>query len=146
MTFDWRPGAYALIVRDDTILLSLWDGPVEKVWTLPGGGIEFGEQPEEACRREVSEETGYQVRLDSLLSVSTYTIDAEQRLSAEGRALMMHRTLYTATVVSGELRPETDGSSIDAAWFPLSELGQHRHSTFVSYALAQLENRTVPSE
>lgn len=143
MTFDWRPGAYALIVRDDAVLLSLWDGPVEKVWTLPGGGIEFGEQPDEACLREVFEETGYRVRLGPLLSVTTKTIPAEQRLQCEGRALMMHRTVYTAEVTSGELRPEADGSSIDAAWIPLAELKQHRHSDFVEAALATLADQAV---
>lgn len=31
------------------------------VWVLPGGGIEPGESPKEAAKREAEEETGYQV-------------------------------------------------------------------------------------
>lgn len=33
------------------------------IWTLPGGGIEQGEDPETAVIREVEEETGYKVRV-----------------------------------------------------------------------------------
>lgn len=34
------------------------------VWVLPGGGIEEGEQPEEAALREVAEETSMQVVIE----------------------------------------------------------------------------------
>ena len=48
---------------------------------------------------------------------------------------MQLRVLYRATMTSGSLRPETDGSSIDAAWIPLDELSNHTVSTFVLEAL-----------
>jgi 8-oxo-dGTP diphosphatase len=37
------------------------------VWNFPGGTIEKGETPEEACIREFKEETGYTVRINKLL-------------------------------------------------------------------------------
>lgn len=37
------------------------------VWNFPGGEIEDGETPEQACIREVKEETGYDVVVKKLL-------------------------------------------------------------------------------
>ena len=55
-----RIGAYAVILREGRILLTrLSHGEVaDERWTLPGGGVEFGEDPREAAVREVYEETG----------------------------------------------------------------------------------------
>jgi ADP-ribose pyrophosphatase len=49
------------------------------VWNYPGGGIEAGESPEEACIREVKEETGFDIRIIELMKLehSKYTYRAE---------------------------------------------------------------------
>ncbi|MDI3329625.1 MAG: NUDIX domain-containing protein [Micrococcus sp.] len=135
MDFDTRVGAYGVIVQDGTLLLSLWQGPREAIWTLPGGGLELGEQPEQACLREIEEETGYTARLDGLLGVISRTIDAEHRTHHRQRALLAVQVLYRAEIVSGRLRPEVGGSSVDAAWIPLDELHRHRTSPHVHRAL-----------
>ncbi len=55
----------AVIIRDGCVLMvrergqrvtGRHDGP--EYWTLPGGGLEAGEEPEDAVRREVAEEVG----------------------------------------------------------------------------------------
>jgi 8-oxo-dGTP diphosphatase len=135
MDFDTRVGAYGVVVQQNALLLSLWQGPRENVWTLPGGGMELGEQPEEACVREIHEETGYQAELGGLLGVTSRTIQAERRLRRPGVPLLTVQVIYRAEVVAGELRPETDGSSIDAAWIPLEDLDRHRVSPTVLRAL-----------
>jgi 8-oxo-dGTP diphosphatase len=54
-----RPAARALILDpDDRVLLVRFEFPAGTRWALPGGGIEPGETPEEAIRRELVEEVG----------------------------------------------------------------------------------------
>ena len=53
-----RVAAYALCKRDGRILLCrIGPGPWTAVgrWTLPGGGIDFGEPPADAALRELTE-------------------------------------------------------------------------------------------
>ncbi len=44
-------------------------------WGLPGGGLEYGEHPEEAVVREVWEETGLRVSIERLLLVNSWLPD-----------------------------------------------------------------------
>src|SRR4051794_29072886 len=72
--YDTRLGAYAVVVRDDQVLLALWNEPEVPVWTLPGGGVELQESAAEGAVREVREESGYDVVLDRLVAVDTVLV------------------------------------------------------------------------
>ncbi|MFN8087313.1 MULTISPECIES: NUDIX hydrolase [unclassified Microbacterium] len=117
---DLRVAAYAVIVDARGMLLAHWhDGP-RAAWTLPGGGLEAGEDPADAVVREVREETGFDVVVDELLGIHSRVIPARQRI-APGAAGPLHtlRIVYRARVVDGELRDEVGGSTDRAAWFAL---------------------------
>jgi 8-oxo-dGTP pyrophosphatase MutT (NUDIX family) len=62
-----RPAAYAVLVQDGEVLLTRVTGGM--FWTLPGGGIDHGEHPDDAVHRETFEETGLEL-LDARLSTS----------------------------------------------------------------------------
>ncbi|MEK8170348.1 NUDIX domain-containing protein [Streptomyces sp. M19] len=66
-----RVAAYAVCVRENKVLLARYVGQDGRHWTMPGGGIEHGEDPYDAVLREVTEETGYTVEIDRLLGIDS---------------------------------------------------------------------------
>lgn len=49
------------------------DHPIGGEWHILGGHLEFGEQPEEAMKREVEEETGLDVDVHQVVDVMTWS-------------------------------------------------------------------------
>lgn len=58
--YTTRPGAYAILHRNQQLLLTHQMEPKPEV-QLPGGGIDPGESPIVALHREVFEETGWRI-------------------------------------------------------------------------------------
>lgn len=118
-----RVAAYAVIVDEDSrMLLARWIEGRRAAWTLPGGGLEPGEDPEKAARREVREETGYRVALDELLGIHSRVIPASQRLLDTDEPLHTLRIVYRAHITGGRLRHEKNGSTDRAGWFGLDQV------------------------
>lgn len=44
----------------------------EKMWSMVGGTVDFGEHLEDALRREIKEETGLEVEIDRFLGYNEY--------------------------------------------------------------------------
>jgi 8-oxo-dGTP diphosphatase len=112
-----RVAAYNLCLdTDDRLLLVRLSERTEAPgsWTLPGGGVEFGEHPEAAALRELHEETGLLGQTAELLAV-----DSVHRAARKGGDDFDYhgiRIIYRTTVVGGVLAHEADGSTDKAAW------------------------------
>lgn len=110
-----RLAAYALVVdgAGRVLLARQVDGrPGLGRWSLPGGGVEHGEHPEQAVIREVLEETGLAVRVGMLRDVVSDVATVGRR----HRALHTVRLIYRATVVPIELDSPGHRLSDDARW------------------------------
>jgi 8-oxo-dGTP diphosphatase len=106
----------ALILKDGKILMvkqHVQRGAI--VWTFPGGGIEEGETAEQACHREVKEETGYDIKILDL-------IDQEN-----------DRYSFAAEIVGGDLYLNTDLEDnqdiVEVAWVSTGDKEKFDHVT-----------------
>lgn len=126
--------SYAIIVEEGRILLCRLSATSNDpgMWTLPGGGGEFGESPQETCHREVREETGLSVELDSRCwTESRVWVNPDE----ENHSV---RFYFLAKSWSGELAAEQEGSTDLPAWLPLPELPTLLRADVVDFALEVL--------
>lgn len=154
-----RVAAYAVILRDGEILLSRLSEQVtsEELWTLPGGGLDHGEDPRDAVVREIFEETGLDAEVGETARVYSAHLPTVWR---EGRRVDAHalRIVYHGWVPLDAPPPsvmEVGGSTMEAAWKPvpavldgsvpvvplvleaLSDHRPYRHQRLGAYALVR---------
>jgi len=113
-----RIGVYGLAVVDGAVLLTrVAPGhPGEGWWTLPGGGLEWGESPDETLRREIYEETGLAVVGADVLDLFSQTVMTVSGVRVHSLQLVYGVTLH------GAPRRESNGSTDEVAWHPLDLL------------------------
>lgn len=128
-----RVAAYAVIMRvtaeptrGPEVLLCRLASRISRteLWTLPGGGLDHGEDPRDALLREIVEETG----LDASVGDTAHVYSGHlPRASRDGVMTDFHalRIVYDAWVPSDAPEPrvlEVGGSTVEAAWHPLASV------------------------
>ncbi len=112
----------ALITNDkNEILLARRNEPAlvhaHNKWEFVGGGIEFGEDPETAIKREVKEEAGVDVEVVKLLpKVLSHIWNLEKD---QQQILLLH---YECKIVGGTLSPGLDEEISELKYFSLEEI------------------------
>ncbi|HEX5494470.1 MAG TPA: DUF2087 domain-containing protein [Mycobacteriales bacterium] len=121
---EQRVAAYGLATDAGRVLLTRLapsTHPHAGSWTLPGGGLRFGERPVRALRREVYEETGLTVGEAELLDVESESMSFQRHgAPVEGHPI---RILYRISTAGGPLGVrEIGGSTAEVAWLDRSDL------------------------
>jgi 8-oxo-dGTP pyrophosphatase MutT (NUDIX family) len=122
-----RVAAYALLQRDDEVLLTRMSSRtrIPGRWTLPGGGIDHGEDPKQALVREVYEETGLHIHPGLVADVhsSHFTGPRSDGLVEDyhGIHLIFVSQLLPESVGVEPHVTELDGSTDLARWIPRAE-------------------------
>lgn len=110
-------GVGAVVIRDGRVLLVRRGKPPRlNEWSLPGGAQRLAETVEQAVRREVAEETGFDIACRGVVAVVDF-IDRD-----EAGAVRYHYTLidFLAEIIGGDPRPGDDAREL--AWAPLDDL------------------------
>lgn len=118
-----RNSAKALVLRGRSVLLQECVFGGRTVYLLPGGTQEFGEPLGDTVRREVLEETGIRVRVESLLWVREFV--ARNHLVVDGHGEHVVECIYRCTP-EGDDAPRTgelpDVAQVGVRWMSLSAL------------------------
>jgi ADP-ribose pyrophosphatase YjhB (NUDIX family) len=135
-----RVAAYAACLDDagNILLARLRAGfPGAGRWTLPGGGLDWGEGPEDGVRREVEEETGLRGgELGPVLGI--YSRAYRRSPARPSHSVHTLGIIYRLTGLEGTLCDEVDGSTDTCAWFSVADARRLPLVPLVEYALDRL--------
>lgn len=139
-----RLGAYAVVVHEDKMLLTRISsaGYPVGMWTLPGGGVDHGEHPDDAVERELYEETGLRALTTRLVDVGSIHLVGLGRDGAEEDYHGVH--LLYAVTVDPLVEPhvvEVGGTTDLAAWIPIADIrsGTKELASMIPRALERLD-------
>src|ERR1700733_6483548 len=97
----------AIVTRDDGRVLVIKRDDDGR-WVPPGGVLELAETPQEACAREVLEETGYRVAVGALTGVY------------KNMKLGVLSLAFRCALEGGEARPSKESAAV--CWRTLEEV------------------------
>ncbi len=116
--------AARVLLLDETgrVLLVRFAYRGRRWWCAPGGGLEVGETHEDAARREISEETGFELR-----EPGPWIWTREHFFTFEGRLYHQMERYFFASVPAFEPRPgglgvEEAGVFDGLRWWSIGEL------------------------
>ena len=99
--------------EDGEILLLKVEAEKVSFWQPITGGIESGESPEEACLREIKEETGLLLACSNLTALGDFTVKIDENLS-------IHKDLFL--VLTEQKAIQISDEHVGAQWIALDKV------------------------
>ncbi len=99
--------------EDGEILLLKVEAEKVSFWQPITGGIESGESPEEACLREIKEETGLLLACSNLTSLGDFMVKIDENLT-------IHKNLFLVLTEQKEIRISDE--HVGAQWVALDKV------------------------
>ena len=112
-------------------------------WTLPGGWADIGETPSAVVKREVREESGFEVQVEKLIAV----YDANRFPGASLEFYHAYKLIFLCTITGGSACPSNETIAVDFI-DPghLPQLSNYRTSKLmIAEVLAHLSHPTRPA-
>jgi len=123
------------IVFDENYNILLDRRSDDKLWGIPGGWAETGESPETSIKRELFEETGYEVEVENIIDIFT-------RLPGDfGQPHTSYHILYLCKIKGGNLKISSE--SIDAGFHNINAIKEWHRDHF---AMAKKAYSTIKRE
>ncbi len=134
-----RTGVKAIVRRGDQTLLLRRSGGLERLngkFEVPGGKIDYGEQPEDALKRYLKKDAGLEARTVQLFDVITYISDDKDRTQFVYVVYLVSVADYTVSL---------GGSYDKAIWQSKSKI-QHRDITDSSKVLLGISEQKTSTD
>ena len=148
MNMDWQRAAAYVVTVDphQQILLTQFSKvghPKSGAWTLPGGGMEWGEQAHETALRELGEETGLSADIGPLLGAQSEWFD--EKMSERRQRGLALRLIFQAWNCVGDLKTDftDDDTTVGAAWFSIDAIQQLNRVEVVDFGLSLISKNEV---
>ncbi|MCX7919821.1 MAG: NUDIX hydrolase [bacterium] len=103
-----------ILIQNGTLLFVKHCKYGKEYWLLPGGGLEFGETIESCAKRELREETGFEIELGDLAFINESIPPDKHR--------HVLNLFFWGTIIGGTLNVQPDGVLIDAAFIPIEKI------------------------
>ena len=106
--------------EDGEILLLKVEDEKVSFWQPITGGIESGESPEEACLREIKEETGLLLHRSNLTSLGDFTIKIDENLT-------IHKNLFLVRTEQKDI--QISDEHVGSQWVALDKVSSQLYWT-----------------
>jgi len=136
-------GSYGLIIKNKKILLiKKFGGPYDGKLDLPGGTIEFCENPDEALKRELLEEVGIEIKNYELFDADSVSFEWDVQA---GASVKVHHIgiFYKINDYTNEIKEtiaidDINDDSLGAAFYEIKKLTKNNLSKIALMELKKL--------